>query len=146
MQADAYRKGGKLAEGLAILEDGITLTIEGVESTQQADLYRLKGEMLLEKGASQRPVLNTVEGAKAPEAEQVEAEECFQRAIVIAQRQDAKSLELRAVVSLSRLWQQQHKQDDARRRLAEAYNWFTEGFETTDLQEAKNLLDELQNC
>ena len=154
MQADAYRKGGRFAEGLAILENGIALTIEGVESTQQADLYRLKGEMLLEEGTSQGPVLSAVEGSNGKgqrskvstlQTKQVEAEECFQRAIAIAQRQDAKSLELRAVVSLSRLWQQQSKQDAARRRLAAIYDWFTEGFETTDLQEARELLEELSS-
>jgi predicted ATPase len=65
------------------------------------------------------------------------------KAIEIARRQSAKSLELRAVMSLSRLWQQQSKKAEARQMLAEVYNWFTEGFETKDLQEAKALLDEL---
>ena len=77
-----------------------------------------------------------------PQAE-VEAEGCFQKAIEIAQRQQAKSLELRAAMSLSRLWQQQGKQAEARQMLAEIYNWFTEGFDTKDLQEAKALLEEL---
>jgi len=73
----------------------------------------------------------------------VEAEGCFQKAIEIAQRQQAKSLELRAAMSLSRLWQQQGKQAEARQMLAEIYNWFTEGFDTKDVQEAKALLEEL---
>ncbi len=77
-----------------------------------------------------------------PQAE-VEAEGCFQKAIEIAQRQQAKSLELRAAMSLSRLWQQQGKQAEARQMLAEIYNWFTEGFDTKDVQEAKALLEEL---
>jgi predicted ATPase len=72
-----------------------------------------------------------------------EAEECFHKAIEIARRQSAKSLELRATVSLSRLWQQQGKTVEARQLLAEIYGWFTEGFETADLQEAKALLEEL---
>jgi len=72
-----------------------------------------------------------------------EAEECFLKAIEVARRQQAKSLELRAVMSLSRLWQQQGKQAEARQMLAEIYNWFTEGFDTVDLQEAKTLLEEL---
>jgi Predicted ATPase len=72
-----------------------------------------------------------------------EAEACFLKAIAIAQRQGAKSLELRAVMSLSRLWQRQGKQKQARKLLAEIYGWFTEGFDTTDLQEAKVLLNEL---
>ena len=72
-----------------------------------------------------------------------EAEECFLKAIEIARKQQAKSLELRAVMSLSRLWQQQGKKDEAQQMLAEIYNWFTEGFDTKDLQEAKGLLDSL---
>jgi adenylate cyclase len=71
-----------------------------------------------------------------------EAEECFLKAIEIA-RQQAKSLELRATTSLARLWQQQGKQHEARNTLSEIYNWFTEGFDTTDLKEAKVLLEEL---
>jgi adenylate cyclase len=71
------------------------------------------------------------------------AEECFLKAIEIAQKQQAKSLELRATVSLARLWRQQGKTAEARQRLAEVYNWFTEGFDTKDLQEAKALLEEL---
>jgi predicted ATPase len=72
-----------------------------------------------------------------------EAEGCFLTAIEIARRQQAKSLELRAAMSLSRLWQQQGKKEEARQILAEIYGWFTEGFDTKDLQEAKALLDEL---
>lgn len=72
-----------------------------------------------------------------------EAEECFLKAIEISRRQQAKSLELRAVISLTRLWQQQGKQQEARRRLAEIHHGFTEGFDTEDLKEAKTLLEEL---
>ena len=72
-----------------------------------------------------------------------QAEECLQRAIEIARKQPAKSLELRAVMSLSRLWQQQGKTTEAHQMLSEIYNWFTEGFDTKDLQEAKALLEEL---
>ena len=74
---------------------------------------------------------------------QAEAEACFLKAIEVAQRQQAKSLELRAVMSLSRLWQSQGKKDEARQLLTEIYHWFTEGFDTKDLQDAKALLDEL---
>jgi predicted ATPase len=72
-----------------------------------------------------------------------EAEGCFLKAIEVACKQQAKSLELRAVMSLSRLWQQQGKRKQARKMLAEIYDWFTEGFDTADLQEAKALLEEL---
>ena len=80
--------------------------------------------------------------APNPHAE-AEAEACFLKAIEIARRQQAKSLELRAVMSLSRLWQQQGKKEAARKMLAEIYGWFTEGFDTKDLQEARALLEEL---
>ena len=73
-----------------------------------------------------------------------EAEECFHKAIEIARRQQAKSLELRAVMSLSRLWQQQGKKKEARQMLSDIYGWFTEGFDTAGLQEAKALLEELE--
>ena len=73
----------------------------------------------------------------------MEAEACFHKAIAIARQQQAKSLELRAVTSLSRLWQQQGKKDEARQLLAEIYGWFTEGFDTADLKDAKALLEEL---
>jgi predicted ATPase len=76
----------------------------------------------------------------APEAPQAEA--CFQQALAIARRQQARSLELRAAMSLARLWQQQGKRAEARELLAPIYGWFTEGFDTADLQEAKALLDE----
>ena len=74
-----------------------------------------------------------------------EAEQCFHKAIEIARKQQAKSLELRAVMGLARLWQQQGKQQAARNTLAEIYGWFTEGFDTKDLQEAKVLLEELSH-
>jgi predicted ATPase len=93
----------------------------------EAELYRLKGELLLEQ---------TVDHTG-------EAEACFQQALAIARRQQAKSFELRAAMSLSCLWQQQGKRAKARELLAEIYGWFTEGFETADLQEAKALLETL---
>ena len=72
-----------------------------------------------------------------------EAESCFHRALAIARRQQAKAIELRAAVSLSRLWQRRGKLKEAQQLLAEIYEWFTEGFDTADMQEAKALLDEL---
>ena len=92
-----------------------------------AEAYRLQGELLLRQAA--------------PDAAQAEA--CFQQALAIARRQQAKSWELRAAMSLSRLWQQQGKRAAAHELLAPIYGWFTEGFDTADLQEAKALLDEL---
>jgi hypothetical protein len=96
-------------------------------------LYRLKGELTLE----QFKVRSSESGI------QKETEEYFLKAIDTARHQQAKSLELRATMSLARLWQQQGKQREAHQRLAEIYHWFTEGFDTKDLQEAKTLLEEL---
>jgi predicted ATPase len=90
-------------------------------------LQRLKGELLL------RPAASDVQ----------QAEICLHQALAIARRQQAKSLELRAAMSLSRLWQQQDKRAEAQQLLAEIYGWFTEGLDTPDLQEAKALLEAL---
>ena len=121
--AEAYGKGERTAEGLRTLaEVGDT-----GEYFWEAELYRLKGELRL--------ALST--------DNQVEAEACFHQALLVARRQQAKSLELRAAMSLSRLWQRQGKRDEARELLAPLYGWFNEGFDTADLQEARALLDEL---
>jgi predicted ATPase len=90
----------------------------------EAELHRLKGELLL----------------RLPEGHHTEAEARFRQAFEVARRQGAKSLELRAAMSLSRLWEQQSKREDARQLLAAIYGWFTEGFGMADLQEAKALL------
>lgn len=91
--------------------------------------------------------MTTENGAKNPKDKtrsvEEEAEECFLKAIEIARRQQAKSLELRATMSLARLWKSQGKREEARTMLAEIYGWFTEGFDTADLQDAKALLEEL---
>jgi predicted ATPase len=93
----------------------------------KAEVCRLRGVLLL----------------RQPGTPQAEAEAWLQRALDIARRQQAKSLELRAALSLSRLWQQQGRRDEAHALLAPVYHWFTEGFDTADLQEAKGLLEEL---
>jgi predicted ATPase len=95
------------------------------ERYYEAEIHRLKGELLLMQG------------------DEAEAETSFHKAIEVARRQSAKSWELRATVSLCRLWQKQGKVDEARQMLAEIYGWFTEGFDTPDLQEARALLEEL---
>ena len=100
---------------------------ESKRSNLLAEAYRIKGELLLRQAV--------------PDASQAEA--CFQQALAIARRQQAKSWELRAAMSLGRLWQQQGKRQEACELLAPIYGWFTEGFDTADLQEAKALLEEL---
>jgi predicted ATPase len=95
---------------------------------QEAEIYRLKGEFLLHRR----------------DANPAEAQDCLERAIEIAHKQSAKSWELRATTSLARLLAAQGRHDDARTMLAAIYNWFTEGFDTADLKDAKALLEELQ--
>jgi predicted ATPase len=124
--AEAYGKVGQPEEGLTLLVEALALDSTGVRHWE-AEHHRFKGELLL-----------THQGQKVGEAE-----ECFRQALDIARRQQAKSFELRAAMSLSRLWQQQGKQEEARQMLADIYGWFTEGFATADLQEAKFLLEEL---
>jgi predicted ATPase len=137
--AEAYGKMGQGEEGLSALAEALAVVDKTGVRFCKAELYRLKGELVLQSGvqgpASESLILNP----------QLEAEVCFQKAIEVALHQRAKSLELRAVMSLSRLWQQQGKKDEARRLLAEIYGWFTEGFDTKDLQEAKALLEELSH-
>jgi predicted ATPase/transcriptional regulator with XRE-family HTH domain len=131
--AQAYRKRGEVTQGLMALTEALSTMDQSGERWYEAELYRLKGEMLL-KDEGRR--LKDEEGDTSTEG-------CFRQAIAVARRQGAKSLELRAVMSLSRLWQQQGKKEEARQLLSEIYNWFTEGFDTVDLQEAKALLEEL---
>ena len=129
--AKAYGKRGQTEEGLRVAAEALEIVHKMEQWLYAAELYRLKGELTLQSGV------------QSPESRVKEAEECFQRAIKIARRQSAKSWELRAVISLARLWQQQDKQENARTILTEIYGWFTEGFDTMDLREAKRLLEEL---
>jgi predicted ATPase len=140
----AYGQINQVKEGLAMVAEAVaTVHITG-ERINEAELYRLKGELTLQKfqlsGFEFQVLPNPQSLAPSPQAE---AEECFLKAIDIARKQQAKSLELRASMSLARLWQQQGKQKEAHQLLAEIYSWFTEGFDTKDLQEAKALLEEL---
>jgi predicted ATPase/DNA-binding winged helix-turn-helix (wHTH) protein len=127
MLAEAYVEAEQPEAGLTVLTEALTLVARTEARWWEAELSRLKGELLLQ--------------LPSPDVRQVEA--CFQQAIDVARRQQAKALELRAALSLSRLWQQQGKREGARELLAPIYSWFTEGFDTLDLQEAKALLEEL---
>jgi predicted ATPase/class 3 adenylate cyclase len=125
--AEVSAQVGQTTEGLEALAEALaTLDRSGVR-WWEAELHRLRGELLLQHAVAQ------------PE----EAEACFQQALAIARRQQAKSLELRAAMSLARLWNSQGKRTEAHALLAEVYSWFTEGFDTADLQDAKVLLEEL---
>jgi TOMM system kinase/cyclase fusion protein len=127
--AEGYRKAGRTAEGLHVLAEALAVMETIGERYYEAELYRLKGELHLAHQSNGRSWL--------------EAEEHFRQALNVARRRQAKSLELRVAMSLARLWQQQGKRDEARELLGPIYGWFTEGFDTADLREAKALLDEL---
>ena len=118
---------GHMEDGLQVLAEAHTLMEQHDERWWEAEVYRLRGVLLLRQ--------------TMPQLE--EAEAYFQQALDVARRQEAKALELRAATSLARLWQQQGKRAAARALLAPIYAWFTEGFDTADLQDAKALLDDL---
>ena len=145
--AEVYGKIGQIEEGLTVLAEALAVVDKTEERREEAELYRLKGELTLKQSSVQRlasSVQNPPSAVGSPQSEaEAESEACFHTAIGIARRQSAKSLELRAVMSLARLWQRQGKNKVARRLLAEIYGWFNEGFNTKDLQEAKTLLEEL---
>jgi predicted ATPase len=141
--AETYGKAGKPDQGLTVLADALATVEKNEERFYEAEMYRLKGQLTLQKLSVPSSQLSVPDPRPLTSDPQGEAEACFLKAIDIARRQQAKSLELRAVMSLARLWQSQGKQAEARRMLAEIYGWFTEGFDTVDLKEAKALLEEL---
>jgi predicted ATPase len=125
--AEAYGQVGQVDEGLHLLAEALALVGTTGVRRFEAELHRLHGELLLWQAVPDAPA----------------AEACFQQALDVARHQQAKSWELRAAISLSRLWQRQGKRTEARGLLAPIYGWFTEGFDTPDLQDAKALLEEL---
>src|SRR5439155_6507702 len=131
--AEAYGKGGQAEVGLQVLAQALETVHSNAEHYYEAELYRVKGELLLQQAVDGEMVRMV----------STQAEACFQQALDIARSQRATSLQLRALLSLSRLWQQQGQPAAAHRMLAETYGWFTEGFDTGDLQEAKALLEAL---
>jgi predicted ATPase len=118
---------GKPEAGLAVLTEAFTVVATTGARWWEAELYRLQGELLLH----------------LPRSDVCQAETSFHYALDVARRQQAKALELRAAISLSRLWQQQGQSAEARQLLAGIYRWFTEGFDTADLRAAKALLADL---
>jgi predicted ATPase len=125
--AEVCGRCGQAEERLSLLDEALAAVRKTGERWYEAELYRLKGEALLARASG----------------DFAEAETYFQQALDIARRQQAKALELRAAMSLGRLWQQQAKCREAHSLLAPVYEWFTEGFDTADLQEAKTLLEAL---
>jgi predicted ATPase len=127
--AETYGQAGQAEAGLRVLAEAPALMDTTGERFQEAEVWRLQGELLLAQAGAQ------------PQGQ--EAEACFQQALAVARHQQAKSWELRAAMSLSRLWQHQGKRQEAYDLLAPIYHWFTEGFDTADLQEARALLEAL---
>jgi predicted ATPase len=127
MLAEVHGSLGQPEAGLTALREALALVETTGEHYYEAELHRLMGELLLQHAT--------------PEVSH--AETCFQQALALARHQQAKSWELRAATSLARLWHQQGKRAAARALLAPVYGWFTEGFDTADLQDAKVLLEEL---
>lgn len=125
--ADAYKQARQVREGLSVLDDALAAVNKSGSRWAEAELRLLKGELLMEKTVS----------------DSQQAEICLNQALVVARGQEAKSLELRVTMSLSRLRQSQGKRAEARQLLGDIYGWFTEGFDTADLKDAKALLDEL---
>ena len=149
LQAEVLGKSGHIAQGLSCLTQALQLIEDTDERFYEAEVLRLKGELLLLNDEFR--TLNDERQKKTIQTSSVqrssfithrfaEAEECFQQAIHVAQQQQAKSLELRAAVSLSKLWHAQGRTAEARQLLEDIYGWFTEGFETRDLQEAETLI------
>ena len=123
---EAQAKAGFLEEAQASLDEAFAAVEKLDERYWEAEVHRLKGELLYKQG------------------DDVNAEASFNKAIEISRKQSAKSLELRAAMSQCRLWEKQGKKAEAHQILTEIYNWFTEGFNTPDLVEAKTLLEKLQ--
>jgi len=128
--AEAYGHGGQADEGVRLLDEALPIMREHGQRWLEAEVYRLRGELLLVRAGPGTDMLG-------------EADICFRQALDVASQQQAKSLELRAATSSSRLRQRQGKRDDAHRLLAGIHGWFTEGFDTPDLREAKALLDDV---
>jgi predicted ATPase len=137
--AEACLQGERVEEGLQLLTEALHIIHESGERYLEAEVYRLKGELLLQQDTRNNKVFVLPQSALGL----TEAENCFRHALAVACSQQVKSLELRAAMSLSRLWQQQSKHTEAYQLLAKVYAWFTEGFETQDLQEAQILLKAL---
>jgi predicted ATPase len=128
LMAETYGKNGQAEEGLACLTEALTLITTKGQRVYEAEIYRLRGELLLQESQHRS------ESA---------AELSFLESLNRARRQGMKLRELRVAVNLGRLWKRQGKYQEAQNLLAPVYHWFTEGFDTADLQEAKALLDEL---
>ncbi|MGE0820607.1 MAG: AAA family ATPase [Candidatus Binatia bacterium] len=143
MLADAYLACGAIAAGRATIAEAFTVMERKGERLAEAELYRIKGELTLQQFQRQGARIQVADPRPLNPDPQGEAESYFRKAIEVAHRQSAKSWELRAAVSLGRLWYQQGRPSEARQLVRGCCEWFTEGAATTDLQEARRLLESL---
>jgi predicted ATPase len=127
LYADGCGALGDIDEGLRALDEAAEWVRRNDERLYAAEVHRIRGELLLRRA----------------NADVAQAEFCFEQALSAAREQRAKSWELRAATSMARLWRRQNRRDEARALLASVYDWFTEGFETADLRDARTLLDDL---
>jgi predicted ATPase len=144
---ESLKAGDQIEGGLAVAAEALALVETTGERFYEAELHRLCGELLRRQGAGEgRPCPAEPAAARPRDPDRrglAEAEACFRRALDVARRQGAKSLELRAALSLARLLRDRGERAEARRLLAATFGWFTEGWDTPDLQEARALLEEL---
>lgn len=146
--AEGFKKTHQVEEGLRVLEEALELVHRTGEGSYQAELYRMKGELLLMQSTERGPSQAATAGQSFFEGEPVavaQAQACFEQAIEIARRQKATSWELRSAMSLARLYQHRDKKKEARSLLSRVYERFTEGLDTLDLREAKVLIDDLSS-
>ena len=141
--AEGYGQVGAADEGLQILAEALAAVQQTGERVWEAELHRLKGTLVLQVQHQSPVPADNLLYPRGHTPQMAEAEACFQQALAVARHQQAKSLELRAAMSLAQLWQQQGKRAEARALLTPIYGGFTEGFDTADLQDAQALLKEL---
>jgi predicted ATPase len=148
--AESLKAGGQIDEGLAVAAEALALAEATGERFYEAELHRLRGELLLRQEAgADRPSPAEPAGARPHDPDPsglAEAEACFRRALDVARRQGAKSLELRAALSLARLLRDRGELAESRRLLAATLGWFTEGWDTPNLQDAGAFLEELTSA
>jgi predicted ATPase len=141
--AESYGLAGRPEEGLTVLDEALDIVDANGECWWKAELYRLKGELWLIRATRTGHFGNDAGAPLSGAMAARQAEICFRQSLDGARGQQAKALELRAAVSLGRLWLRRGQRTDAQQLLAPIYGWFTEGFDTADLQEARGLLEEL---
>jgi predicted ATPase len=136
---------GQYEEGLKLADEALEIMYRGTMRNYEPEQHRIKGELLLLKSRSSGGARHGAGGDATYPDLTMAAEECFLKALEIARSQKAKSWELRATTSLARLLRDTGRREQGSKQLAEIYHWFTEGFDTADLKDAKSLLDELSN-